>query len=128
MEPFEALYGRRRCTPVNWIEPGERTIFGSDIVIEAEEIVNCIQSNLKVAKVRQKTYANKQRRLLEFEAGDRMYLRVSPTRGVKGFGIKGKLAPYYIGPFLVLTRLGNVAYRLELLPTLADAHNVFHIS
>jgi hypothetical protein len=57
-----------------------------------------------------------------------VYLRVSPTRGVKGFGIKGKLAPYYIGPFLVLARLGNVAYRLELPPTLADAHNVFHVS
>jgi hypothetical protein len=57
-----------------------------------------------------------------------VYLRVSPTRGVKGFGIKGKLVPYYIGPFLVLARLGNVAYHLELPPTLADAHNVFHVS
>jgi hypothetical protein len=52
MAPFEALYGRRRRTPVNWIDPGERTIFGSDIVIEAEEIVHRIQSNLKAAKVR----------------------------------------------------------------------------
>jgi hypothetical protein len=47
---------------------------------------------------------------------------------VKRFGIKGKLAPHYIGPFLVLARLGNVAYRLELPPTLADVHNVFHVS
>jgi hypothetical protein len=47
---------------------------------------------------------------------------------VKRFGIKGKLAPHYIGPFLILARLGNVAYRLELLPTLACVHNVFHVS
>jgi hypothetical protein len=57
-----------------------------------------------------------------------MYLRVSPTRGVKRFGIKGKLAPCYLGPFLVLDRLGNVAYHLELVPTLVGVHNVFHIS
>jgi hypothetical protein len=47
---------------------------------------------------------------------------------MKRFGIKGKLAPRYIGPFLILARLGNVAYRLELLPALAGVHNVFHIS
>jgi hypothetical protein len=47
---------------------------------------------------------------------------------VKRFGIKGKLAPRYIGPFLILARLGNVAYRLELLPALAGVHNVFHVS
>jgi hypothetical protein len=57
-----------------------------------------------------------------------VYLHVSPTRDVKRFGIKGKLAPRYIGPFLILARLGNVAYRLELLPALAGVHNVFHVS
>jgi hypothetical protein len=57
-----------------------------------------------------------------------MYLRVSPTRGVKRFGIKGKLAPRYIGLFLILTRLGNVAYHLELPPTLAGVHNMFQVS
>jgi hypothetical protein len=57
-----------------------------------------------------------------------MYIRVSPTRGVKSFGIKGKLVPRYIGPFLVLARLRNVAYRLEQPPTLASVHNVVHVS
>jgi hypothetical protein len=55
-------------------------------------------------------------------------LCASPTRGVKRFGIKGKLAPRYIGPFLVLARLRNMAYRVELSPTLAGVHNVFHVS
>jgi hypothetical protein len=103
-------------------------IFGPDLVIEAEEIVHRNQSNLKAAKARQESYANKRRQTLEFEAGDRVYLRVSPTRGVKRFGIKGKLAPRYISPFFILARLGNVAYCLELSPTLAGVHNVFHIS
>jgi hypothetical protein len=57
-----------------------------------------------------------------------VYLRVSPTQGVKRFGIKGKLAPHSIGPFLILARLGNVAYRLELPPALVGVHNVFHVS
>jgi hypothetical protein len=57
-----------------------------------------------------------------------VYLHVSPTRGVKRFGIKGNLVPHYISPFLILARLGNVAYRLELPPTLAGVHNVFHFS
>jgi hypothetical protein len=47
---------------------------------------------------------------------------------VKRFGIKGKLVPRYIGPFLVLARLGNVAYCLELPLTLVGVHNVFHVS
>jgi hypothetical protein len=128
MAPFEALYGHHYSTPMNWIEPGKRTIFGPDVVIEAEEIVHCILSNLRAAKARQESYGNKRCRPLEFKAGDRVYLRVLSTRGVKGFGIKGKLAPHYIGPFLVLARLGNVAYRLDQPPTLASVHNVFHVS
>jgi hypothetical protein len=103
-------------------------IFGPGLVIEAEEIIHRIQTNLKAANARQERYANKRRQPLEFKAGDRVYLRVSPTRGVKRFGIKGKLAPRYIGPFLILVRLVNVAYRLELPPTLVGVHNVFHVS
>jgi hypothetical protein len=59
MAPFEALYGHRCRTPVNWIEPVERTIFGPDHVVEAEVIIHRIQSNLKAAKARQESYANK---------------------------------------------------------------------
>jgi hypothetical protein len=79
MAPFEALYDRHCRTPVNWIEPSERTIFGPDLVIEAEEIVHRMQSNLKATKAQQESYANKRCRPLEFEAGDRVYLRLSPT-------------------------------------------------
>jgi hypothetical protein len=78
MTPFEAFYDCRCHTPVNWIEPGERMIFGPDLVIEAEEIVHHIHANLKAARDRQESYANKQHWPLEFEAGDHMYLCVSP--------------------------------------------------
>jgi hypothetical protein len=99
MTPFETLYGRQCCTPLNWIEPGEKAIFDPDIVIEAEATVRRIQENLKVTKLRQESYANKRRRPLQFEAGDHVYLKVSPMKGVKRFGVTRKLSPRYIGPF-----------------------------
>jgi hypothetical protein len=61
MTPFEVLYGRRCRTPLNWIEPGEKVIFGPDIIEEAETTVHRVQENLKAAKSRQETYANKRR-------------------------------------------------------------------
>jgi hypothetical protein len=128
MAPFEALYGRQCRTPLNWIEPGEKAIFGSDIVVEAEETVRRFQENLKVAKLRQESYANKRRRPLQFEVGDHVYLNVSPMKGVKRFGVIGKLSPRYIGPFPILEKCGNVAYKLELPPSLAGVHDIFHVS
>jgi len=78
MAPFEALYGRRCRTPLNWSEAGERTIFGPDMVQEAEEQVRLIQANLKIAQSRQKSYADKRSSLLTFEVSDHVYLKVSP--------------------------------------------------
>jgi hypothetical protein len=128
MTPFEVFYGHRCCTPLNWIEPGEKVIFGLDLVEEAEATVRHIQHNLKAAKSRQETYANKRRRPLEFEVGNHVYLRVSPMKGVKRFGVKGKLAPRYIRPFLILEKCGSVAYKIDLPPSLAGVHDIFHVS
>jgi hypothetical protein len=75
MTPFEALYGRQCCTSLNWIEPGQKAIFGPDIVLEAEATVRRIQENLKVTKLRQESYANKRHRPLQFEVGDHVYLK-----------------------------------------------------
>jgi hypothetical protein len=102
--------------------------FGPDLIMETEEIIDHIQSNLKAAKSHQEHYANKRRCPLTFTVGDHVYLRVSPMRGVKRFGIKGNLAPRYIGSFLILEKLRAVAYKLELLPSLAGVHDVFHVS
>jgi hypothetical protein len=60
--------------------------------------------------------------------GDHVYLRVSPMKGVKRFGMKGKLAPRYIGLFPILKKCGIVAYKLDLPPSLAGVHDIFHVS
>jgi hypothetical protein len=128
MAPFEALCIRQCRTPLNWIEPGEKAIFGSDIVVEAEATVRHIEENLKVAKLHQESYANKRCRPLQFEAGDHVYLKVSPMKGMKRFGVTGKLSPRYIGPFPIQEKCGKVAYKLELPPSLAGVHDIFHVS
>jgi hypothetical protein len=63
-----------------------------------------------------------------FMKGDYVYLKVSPIRGLRRLRVKGKLSPRFIGPFKILERVGEVAYRLELPVQLADVHDVFHIS
>jgi hypothetical protein len=124
----EVLYGCRCRTPLNWIEPGEKVIFAPDLVKEAEAIVCHIQDNLKATKSRQETYANKRRRPLEFKVGNHVYLRASPMKGVKRFVVKGKLAPRYIRPFPIVEMCGSVAYKLDLPPSLAGVHDIFHMS
>ncbi|WVZ81250.1 hypothetical protein U9M48_028645 [Paspalum notatum var. saurae] len=114
MAPFEALYGRRCRTPLNWSEPGERVTFGPDLVTQAEEQVKFIHSNLRRTQSRQKSYSDKRRRPLTFEKNDHVYLRVSPMKGVHRFGVKGKLAPSCL-----LTRVAT---------TPSVVHDVFQIS
>jgi hypothetical protein len=75
---------------LSWSETGERKIFGQNLVIEAEDKVKVIQANLKTAQSRQKSYADRRRKPLQFQIGDFIYLRVSPTKGVQHFGINGK--------------------------------------
>ncbi|GJV93460.1 putative reverse transcriptase domain-containing protein [Tanacetum coccineum] len=77
---------------------------------------------------RQKSYANKRRKPLEFKVGDRVLLKVSPWKGVVRFGKKGKLAPRYVGPFEIIECVGKVAYRLKLPQELSCVHNMFHVS
>jgi hypothetical protein len=83
---------------------------------------------LRTAQSRQKSYADTRRRQLEFKEGDYVYLKVSPLQGMRRFKVKGKLSPRFIGPFLILKRVGEVAYQLELPDHLSDVHDVFHVS
>jgi hypothetical protein len=128
MSPFEALYGRKCRTPLYWYQTGERQFFGPEIIQEAEEQVWHIMENLGTAQSRQKSYVDTRRRLLEFKEGDHVYLKVSPIQGMRRFKVKGKLSPRFIGPFLILKRVGEVAYQLELPDHLADVHDVFQVS
>jgi hypothetical protein len=128
MAPFEALYGRKCRTLLYWSQIGESQLFGADIIKEAERQVQIIREHLRVAQSRQKSYADGKRRDVSFQEGDYVYLNVSPIRGLRRFKVKGKLSPRYIGPFQILQRVGEVAYRLDLPAQLADVHDVFHIS
>jgi hypothetical protein len=97
-------------------------------VTEAEEMVKQIQANILAAQSRHKSYANKRHSPLEFEVGDPVYLWVSPMKGVHHFGIKGKLAPHYIGSYPIIDKYGPTSYQVELLARLSGVHNVFHVS
>ncbi|WVZ84935.1 hypothetical protein U9M48_031902, partial [Paspalum notatum var. saurae] len=114
--PFEALYGKRCKTPLFSNQIGEKQIFGSDIIQNAEQ------------QLRIKSYADVRSRDLSFKVDDHVYLKVSPMRGIRRFNMKGKLAPRYIVPFKVLEKKGEVAYRLELPSSLSGVHDVFHVS
>ncbi|GJS56025.1 putative nucleotidyltransferase, ribonuclease H [Tanacetum coccineum] len=89
--PFEALYGRKCRSPVCWAE-----------------------QRMQAARDRQKSYADLKRKPMEFEVGDKVMLKVSPWKGVVHFGKRGKLNPRFVGPFKVIKRVGDVAYKLEL--------------
>jgi hypothetical protein len=110
------------------VEPEERRLYGIDFVKEAEEQVHAIQKNIAAAQARQKNYADKRRKPIEFEVGDQVYLKVSPMRGVKRFGIKRKLEPRYIGPYRIIEKSGRVAYKLSLPRELGTIFPVFHVS
>jgi hypothetical protein len=98
------------------------------MVQDTKEKVALVRKHMLTAQSRQKSYADKHCRKLEFEVGDLVYLKVSPIRGVMHFGNKGKLSPRYIGPFQLLKLVSLIAYKVEMHPSLEGIHNVFHFS
>ncbi|KAD3066961.1 hypothetical protein E3N88_34841 [Mikania micrantha] len=105
--PFEALY---------------------ELIQETTDKIAQIQQRLQATRSRQKNYANKRRKPLEFQVRDRVMLKVSPWKGVVRFGKKGKLAPRYVGPFDIIECIGPVAYRLRLPDELSGVHDMLHVS
>jgi len=128
MAPFEALYGRKCRSPLCWDDIGDWRLLGPEIITQTVEKVKIIRERLKAAQDRQKKWADLDRRPLEFEIGDKVFLKISPTRGVIRFDNRGRLSPRFIGPFEILERVGAVAYRLALPPSLDGVHDVFHVS
>ncbi|KAI3701923.1 hypothetical protein L6452_27412 [Arctium lappa] len=127
MAPFEGLYGRKCRTPVCWLEAGEKQFAGPEIVQETADKVKGIHERLKVAQDRQKSYADKKTRPIEFQVGDCVMLKVSPWMEIIRFGKRGKLIPRFLGPFTVIKRVGLQAYQLELPPEMSGIHNTFHV-
>ena len=112
----------------DWTEMEESSITGPDLIRDTSEKVSLIRQHLITAQSRQKSYVDVRRRSLEFGVGDHVFLKVMPKRGVVGFGKRGKLSPRFIGHFEILKRVGTVAYRLALPPSMIGVHEVFHVS
>ena len=128
MEPYKALYGRPCRSLISWTEVGGSSITSLDLIRDTLEKVGLIRQRLLTAQSRQKSYADRRRRPLEFKVDDHVFLKVMPKRGVVRFRKRGKLVPIFIEPFEILERVGIVAYRLALPPSLSGVHEVFHVS
>ncbi|GJU29265.1 putative reverse transcriptase domain-containing protein [Tanacetum coccineum] len=126
--PFEALYGQKCQSPICWAEFGDAQLTGLEIIHETSKKIIQIKKCIQAARDRQKSYADRRRKPLEFQAEDKAMLKVSPWKGVIRFGKQGKLNPRYIGPFKILDKVGMIAYRLELPEKLSRDHSTFYVS
>ncbi len=95
---------------------------------ETEAKVRTIRQRLLTAQSRQMSYVDRRRHDLELQVREHVLLKVSPSKGIRRFGLRGKLSPQFVGPFEILERIGPVAYHLALPPSLERVHDVFHIS
>ena len=102
--------------------------FQTELIDDTTRAIQKIRQRIETAQSRQKNYADKRRRPLEFNIGDLVFLKVSPMKGIMRFGKRSKLSPRYVGPYRIVERVGQVTYRLELPPDMAAIHNVFHVS
>nr|KYP49079.1 hypothetical protein KK1_029201 [Cajanus cajan] len=102
MVSFEALYGRRCRTPLCWYQDGESVVVWSELILQTTEKVKLIQERMKIAPSRQKSYADKRRKPLEFVEGEHVFLKVTPTSSV-GRALKARrLTPRFVGPYQII--------------------------
>nr|GEY57266.1 putative reverse transcriptase domain-containing protein [Tanacetum cinerariifolium] len=111
--PYEALYGRKCRSPICWSEVGDIQLTDPELIRYTTEKIIQIKNHLLTARSRQKSYADKRAKPLEFEVGDMVLLKVSPWKGVMRFEKHKKLSLRYIGPFKILARVGPIAYTFE---------------
>ncbi|XP_073035257.1 uncharacterized protein [Primulina eburnea] len=125
MAPYEALYGKKCRSSLNWDEVGEGKMLGPELVQQTADVIILIQDRMKMSQTRQKIYVDNRRRPFEFEVGDHVFIKIAPLKGIMRFGRKGKLSPRFIGSFEILDRIGERAYRVALPSDLDRVHNVF---
>lgn len=114
-------------SPLSWYETSERKLIGRTVVKETSEATQIIRDRLRTVQSKQKSYEDRHRRDLDFAVGDKVFLKLSPTKGIMRFGKQGKLSPRIIGPLKIIKQIGEVAYRLALLSQLSSMHNVLHV-
>ena len=128
MTSYEALYGKRCKTLLFWYQDGEAVLVGPELLEQTIEKVRMVRNRMQASQSRQKAYADRRRRPLEFAAGDHVFLRVTRTTGVGRALCSRKLSPKFLGPYQITRRIGPVAYEIALPPQLANLHPVFHVS
>ncbi|GJX89353.1 hypothetical protein Tco_0341367 [Tanacetum coccineum] len=124
---FDMDLVQRGVGAVGWLEHKVR-LTGLEIVCETTEKIIQIKHCLQASSDRQRSYADKRRKPLEFQVGDKVMLKVSPWKVMIRFGKREKPNHHYIGPFKILAKVGTVAYRLELPKKPSRVHSTFHVS
>nr|GEZ64992.1 putative reverse transcriptase domain-containing protein [Tanacetum cinerariifolium] len=115
-------------SPICWTEVEEAQILGPEIIQETTEQIIQIKQRMQAARDRQKSYTDLKRKPMEFQVEDKVMLKISPWKRVVRFGKREKLNPRYVGPFKILERVGDVAYKLDLPEELSRVHNTFYVS
>ena len=128
MAPYEALYGKKCRTPLCWYQNGEAVLVGPKLLEQTTEKVRMVSDRMQASQSRQKAYANRRRRPLEFAIGDHVFLRVTRTTGMGRVLRSRKLLPKFLGPYQISRRIGPMAYEIALPPQLPNLHPVFHVS
>jgi len=116
MAPYAALYGRKCIIPLCWYKDGETVLVGPELIQQTTQKVKQIQDKMKASQSRHKSYADQRRKPLEFAAGDHVFMRVTPTKGVRRAIKSRKLSPRFVGPYQILKKIGPVAYEIALPP------------
>lgn len=127
MPLFETLYKSKCKTSICWDEVGEKQLLGLKIIQSTNEKINVIGEKLNTMQDKQKSYVDKYQRLIDFEVGNIVFLRIYPWKGILRFGKCETLSPRYIDPYEIIQHACSVAYRLDLPPELSRVHYVFHV-
>nr|GEX11339.1 hypothetical protein [Tanacetum cinerariifolium] len=126
--PVSIISDRDSLSTICWSEVRDSQITGPELIRKTTEKIVQIKNRLLIARSRQKSYTYVRLKPMEFKVGDMVMLKVSPWKGVFCFGKRGKLNPWYVGPFKIIERNGPVAYKLKLPAKLCGIHNTFHVS
>ena len=120
MAPYETLYSRKCRTPLCWYQDGEAVLVGPELLEQTTEKFKMVRDRMQASQSRQKAYADRRRRPLEFAAGDHVFLRVTRTTGVGRALRSRKLSPKFLGPYQITRRIGPVAYEIALPPSVGE--------
>ncbi|MCO5563940.1 hypothetical protein L7F22_017592 [Adiantum nelumboides] len=127
MTPFEAMYGYNCPTPINFLNSRNKVELSREMLEKMNKELAKIRGNIREAQKRHKLYYDKKHRVVEYEIGDMVFLKVIPEKSHLILGKDRRLSPRFAGPFKILKRIGSLAYKLKL-PSHVKVHPVFHVS